>query len=117
MSETVHAPVEPPTVTSPVVDLSPTRSRASTRIYRVAAGVGIAVGGVIIAGAIFTFGLLIGSQSNMGWEDPGYTGSGYESDWDMGMLGDDDAAFWGEWNEPVDNKPGSPTNTQPAPAR
>ncbi len=117
MSETVHAPVEPPTVTSPVVDMSPNRSRTSTRIYRVAAGVGIAVGGVIIAGAIFMFGLFIGSQSSLGWDNLGYADVDYESDWHMGMFDDGDMAFWGEQNEPVDAEPSSPTNTQPTPAR
>ncbi|MGN7779566.1 hypothetical protein ACTJJE_08620 [Mycolicibacterium sp. 22603] len=123
MSETVQAPAETPVVTSPVTSAPPTRSKSSTRIYRVAAGVGIAVGAVIIGGAIFLFGLLIGSQSSMGWEDPGYVGSGYEADWDtgmdMGMFGEDDAAFWGEWTGPDDSdaEPSSPTNTQPTPTR
>ncbi|WBP96508.1 hypothetical protein O6072_08955 [Mycolicibacterium neoaurum] len=117
MSESLQAPAETHANTSPVATAAPARSRASTRIYRVAAGVGIAVGGVIIAGAIFMFGLLIGSQSSTGWDDPGYTGIGYEADWHMGMFDGDDAAFWGEWNEPGDAEPSSPNNTQPAPAR
>lgn len=133
MSETVQAPAETPVVTSPVTgpvagpiaNVPPTQSKSSTRIYRVAAGVGIAVGAVIIGGAIFLFGLLIGSQSSMGWEDPGYVGSGYEADWDTGMdmdmdmFGEDDAAFWSEWTGPDDSdtEPSSPTNTQPTPTR
>ncbi|MGU3650856.1 hypothetical protein [Mycolicibacterium sp. A43C] len=97
--------------------MPPTQPKSSTRIYRVAAGVGIAVGGVIIAGAIFLFGLLIGSQSSTGWDDRGYADIGYESDWHMGMFDGDDAEFWGEWNEPGDAEPSSPTTTQPAPTR
>lgn len=43
------------------------------RIYRIAAGVWIVVGGVIITGAVFAFGLLIGSLSSEGGGDaPGY---------------------------------------------
>jgi hypothetical protein len=52
-------------------DIRAPHSGASTRIHRVAAGVGIIVGGVVIAGAIFLFGLLIGSQWSAGWDQGG----------------------------------------------
>jgi len=50
----------------------------SSRVFRIAAGVGIAVGGVIITAAIFLFGLLIGSQQRMYVSGDGYDG-GYEA--------------------------------------
>lgn len=50
----------------------------SPRVFRIAAGVGIAVGGVIITAAIFLFGLLIGSQQRMYVSGDGYD-RGYEA--------------------------------------
>jgi hypothetical protein len=61
-------------------DIRAPHSGASTRIHRVATGVGIVVGGVVIAGAIFLFGLLIGSQWSAGW-DQGGGGGGWSDEW------------------------------------
>lgn len=118
MSETAQTPTQTPVATTTVGDLSPTRPQPSTRIYRIAAGVGIAVGAVIIGGAIFMFGMLIGSQSSADWgyaHDGGY-GS---SDWDTGMFGPDEMAFEGDWPGPGDDgsAPASPTAVPPVSAR
>ncbi|MCV7357629.1 hypothetical protein [Mycolicibacterium fluoranthenivorans] len=65
------------------------------RIYRIAAGVWIVVGGVIITGAVFAFGLLIGSLSSEGGDAPGYwtdadAGHSDSSQYDEeGWYGDD----------------------------
>lgn len=84
---------------------------------------GIAVSGVIITGAVFLFGLLIGSQSGS-WSDGGY-GAGYGSDegigwydfgddhaWDTGPFPDDPSAAGG-----TDGQPGPPTASSPVPRR
>lgn len=119
MSETEQTPPQIPTATSPVGDLSPARPQPSTRIYRIAAGVGIAVGAVIISGAIFIFGMLIGSQFSADWSD-GYD-SGYgQSDWETSVFGPDEMAFEGEWFGPGDDGgsgPASPTTAPPVSAR
>lgn len=61
------------------------RAESSHKIYRIAAGVGIAVGGVIIASAIFALGYLVGSQSPDCW----------------GPDAADDAPSWNdEWYDP-----------------
>lgn len=53
----------------------PTLTGSSPRVYRIAAGVGIAVGGVFITAAIFLFGLLIGGQQGTYVSDGGYDGA------------------------------------------
>lgn len=119
MSETVQMPPQTPTPTSPVGGLSPARAQPSTRIYRIAAGVGIAVGCVIISGAIFMFGMLIGSQSSADWSD-GYDGGYGSSDWDPGMFGPDEMSFEGEWlgpDEDSGSEPASPTTAPTTSAR
>lgn len=121
MSEDVQTTPQSPTTTTTVGDLSPARPQPSTRIYRIAAGVGIAVGAVIIGGAIFMFGMLIGSQSSADWSD-GHGGYG-SSDWDPSMFGPDDMAFEGEWLGPGDDgdrggsEPASPSTAPPVSAR
>lgn len=117
MSETTH------TTESPITRISdaavPTPS-GSPRIYRIAAGVGIAVGGVFITAAIFVFGFLIGSQQGMYMSDGEYDG-GYEAGWDMGPGDLDDDGAWGTWTPP--NEGGTiggsvqPTTAPPVPQR
>ncbi len=80
----------------------PTQPGSSPRVYRIAAGVGIAVGGVFITAAIFLFGLLIGSQQGMYVGDGGYDG-GYEAGWDMSAGDPDEDGEWGQWTRPDDS--------------
>ncbi len=99
----------------------PTLSASSPRVYRIAAGVGIAVGAVFITAAIFLFGLLIGSQRGMYVSDGGYDG-GYEADWDMSAGDPADSGEWDAWGAPDDTgtaRAGSvrPPTTPPAPQR
>lgn len=94
---------------------------SSPRIYRIAAGVGIAVGGVFITAAIFLFGLLIGSQQGMYVSDGGYD-SGYQAGWDMGAGDPDDDDDRDAWNPPGNNGTasggsGQPPAAPPAPHR
>lgn len=93
---------------------------SSPRIYRIAAGVGIAVGGVFITAAIFLFGLLIGSQQGMYVGDGGYDG-GYEAGWDMGAGDPDDDEGWDDTppasSGPASGGPVQPPTATPAPQR
>lgn len=121
MSETQQASAQTPIVAAPSAPPTTPRSAPSTRIYRIAAGMGIAVGGVVIAGAIFALGLLVGSHSGMDPDD-----GGYEADWDMGSFDHGGDEAWGGWVGPGDglgDGPGSggpaqvPTVGSPPPAR
>lgn len=119
MSETVQTTAQTPMTTTAVGEVSPARPQPSTRIYRIAAGVGIAVGAVIIGGAIFVFGMLIGSQSSADWSG-GYDGDHGSSDWGPSMFGPDDMAFEGEWLGPGDDagsEPASPSTVPPVSTR
>jgi hypothetical protein len=121
MSETMETPTETSISRAQGGNLPTAQSGPSTRIYRIAAGVGIAVGCVIITGAIFVFGLLIGSQWGSGWSDGGYDGSS-EADWDMSAFDPDDDGAWGTWTFPDDggtaaDEPVAPTTSPPVPGR
>lgn len=98
-----------------------TQSGSSTRIYRVAAGVGIAVGCVIITGAIFVFGMLVGSQWGAGWSGGGYV-TGSEAHWDMSAFDPDNDGAWGTWTFPdvggtAGDEAVQPTASPPVPGR
>lgn len=85
------------------------RAESSQRIYRIAAGVGIAVGGVVIASAIFALGYLIGGQSSDCWgSDAAYDGPG----WHDGPYGSGPEPGWGPspfgTGAPSTGSPGSP---------
>jgi hypothetical protein len=118
MSETTQ-----PTTESPITRIQdgvvPTTAR-SPRVYRIAAGMGIAVGGVFITAVIFVFGFLIGSQQDTYVSDGEYDG-GYEAGWDMDPGDLDDDGGWGVWTPP--NEGGTvggsvqPTTAPPAPHR
>lgn len=76
---------------------------------------GIAVGAVIIGGAIFMFCMLIGSQSSADWSDGDDGGYG-SSDWDASMFAPDDMGFEFEWLGPSDDGGSEPASLGTVPA-
>lgn len=84
---------------------------------------GIAVGGVIITGAVFLFGLLIGSQWGSG-SDGGYeAGAGVDEGMSWYDVGDDPAWDTGPFPDGPSTvggaagQPGPPTASPPVPGR
>lgn len=64
-------------------------AESSHRIYRIAAGMGIAVGGVVIASTIFALGYLVGSQPANGWDNGMYSTDSDDMGWCDGWYGGD----------------------------